>query len=258
MKEFAINYFRLKNVGLEFIYLKNSKIYYPEHNHTSIFNIGLVLDGEITLKKQHYTHNYNKDNCFLLFPYESHSLFTKSSYNILSICLSQKFVQNYEIKQAYKICKNVINQILDNKKFTTSSLANIYQMISHIYKNSYHFKPKNDNYLKLAQIYSQYAEKTLNLDQTAKLIHTSKYHLIREFKKTIGLTPHKFQLQKRIRIAQNLLDEATPLIDTTALITGFYDQSHFIRHFKNIVGITPTEYQKSNTNLAFNIKQEKI
>lgn len=52
---------------------------------------------------------------------------------MLSICLSQKFVQNYEIKQAYKICKNVINQILNNKKISTSSLANIYQMISHIY-----------------------------------------------------------------------------------------------------------------------------
>lgn len=77
----------------------------------------------------------------------------------------------------------------------------------------------------------------------------SKYHLIREFKKEVGLTPHKFQVQNRIRKSQHLINNKYSIIEA-GLIAGFYDQSHFIRHFKNIVGITPTEYRKSYVNIT--------
>lgn len=57
----------------------------------------------------------------------------------------------------------------------------------------------------------------------------SKYNLIRIFKHEVGLTPHQFLLQNRIRKAQRLL-ETSATITEVALATGFCDQSHFIRH----------------------------
>ncbi len=72
----------------------------------------------------------------------------------------------------------------------------------------------------------------------------SKYHFIRCFKAEVGLTPHQFQLQNRIRKAQRLIHN-TKTITEVALTTGFCDQSHFIKQFKKQVGLLPLTYKLS-------------
>ena len=61
----------------------------------------------------------------------------------------------------------------------------------------------------------------------AKNALLSKYHFIRNFKAEVGLTPHQFQIQNRIRKAQRLIHK-TDTITEVALATGFCNQSHFI------------------------------
>lgn len=80
-------------------------------------------------------------------------------------------------------------------------------------------------------------------------VFISPYHLIISFKKKIGLTPHKFQMQNRIRKAQYLLLHSNNITEV-ALTTGFCDQSHFNKWFQKIVGITPTEYIESQGTLS--------
>lgn len=72
----------------------------------------------------------------------------------------------------------------------------------------------------------------------------SSYHMIRKFTAENGLTPHKFQLQCRIRKAKDLLIDGMGVADAAAE-TGFCDQSHLDRVFKKQVGISPEEYAKS-------------
>ena len=74
---------------------------------------------------------------------------------------------------------------------------------------------------------------------------TSKYHFIRKlFKKEVGLTPHQFQIQNRIRKAQWLMNRIKTITEV-ALNTGFCDQSHFIKQFEKWWGLTPTAYKMS-------------
>lgn len=46
---------------------------------------------------------------------------------------------------------------------------------------------------------------SLPLESLARDLYVSKYYLIRKCKRNLGLTPHKFHLQNRIRKAQTLL-----------------------------------------------------
>jgi AraC-like DNA-binding protein len=69
----------------------------------------------------------------------------------------------------------------------------------------------------------------------------SPYHLIRVFRRELGLTPHAYQLSIRVARAKDLLRAGIPLADV-ALQTGFYDQSHFTKVFKSQVGVTPGRY----------------
>ncbi len=45
----------------------------------------------------------------------------------------------------------------------------------------------------------------------------SKYHFIRNFKTEIGLTPHQFQIQNRIRKAQRLIHKTETIAEVEIL-----------------------------------------
>ena len=70
----------------------------------------------------------------------------------------------------------------------------------------------------------------------------SRFHLIRSFKQTCGLSPHAYQLDERIKQAKNLLKSGYSILDTSHLL-GFADQSHLQRNFKKRLAVTPKQYQ---------------
>ena len=84
----------------------------------------------------------------------------------------------------------------------------------------------------------------LSIAEMSQRVNISSYHLIRKFSSENGLTPHKFQMQCRIRKAQELLREGYKVIDVAQMV-GFCDQSHLDRVFRKQVGISPEEYIRS-------------
>lgn len=87
------------------------------------------------------------------------------------------------------------------------------------------------------------------IEEMARCMGISQYHMIRQFKIACGLTPHQFQIQCRVRKAQKLLEEGKSVTEA-AFATGFCDQSHFDRCFRRIVRLTPSEYKRSVKWLA--------
>ena len=84
--------------------------------------------------------------------------------------------------------------------------------------------------------------------RTLEIAFVSKYHFIRSFKAEVGITPHEFQLQNRIRKAQRLM-RSSKTITEVALSTGFCDQSHFIKQFEKQVGLPPLTYKLSSQTI---------
>lgn len=87
-------------------------------------------------------------------------------------------------------------------------------------------------------------ELDISIADMSEKVHVSSYHMIRKFASENGLTPHKFQLQCRIRKAQELLEKGMKVCDVATAV-GFCDQSHLDRVFKKQLGISPDEYIKS-------------
>ena len=82
----------------------------------------------------------------------------------------------------------------------------------------------------------------ISLNELAELASLSPYYLTRVFTKQIGVSPHEYQLQIRLRKATDLLFLGKPHAEV-ALSTGFCDQSHFCKAFKKKYGITPGQYE---------------
>lgn len=71
----------------------------------------------------------------------------------------------------------------------------------------------------------------------------SKFHFSRLFKQTLGVTPHRYVVKRRIEQAAQRLKQGQPIAQV-AYHFGFSDQSHFTRAFKQVKGSTPRQFVK--------------
>lgn len=88
-----------------------------------------------------------------------------------------------------------------------------------------------------------------SLDDLCEQANTTKFHLIRQFKKQYGLPPRQYILNVRVNVAKHLLALGWPLA-AAALESGFYDQSHFTRFFRAYTGVTPGRYRADTALLS--------
>jgi len=88
----------------------------------------------------------------------------------------------------------------------------------------------------------------VSLQELARLVGLSPFHIHRMFSRATGMPPHAYQMQVRITRARSLLLRNRRIADV-ALATGFADQSHFTRHFKRLIGVTPAQYLGHSKNV---------
>lgn len=78
----------------------------------------------------------------------------------------------------------------------------------------------------------------LELQRLADAARVTRFQVIRDFRKAIGLTPSAYIRDRRIRRARSLIEHGLRLADT-AVAAGFADQSHLTRAFRATHGMTP-------------------
>ena len=84
----------------------------------------------------------------------------------------------------------------------------------------------------------------VSLATLARISGLSPFHLIRVFGEAMGMPPHLYLKQLRIRHAHALLQRGVPAT-TVAYECGFSDQAHLTRSYKNMFGITPGTYLRA-------------
>ena len=87
-------------------------------------------------------------------------------------------------------------------------------------------------------------EAALTLDDLARAVGLSPWHLNRVFSRSVGLPPHAWRNQWRLAQAKRLLRGGLGPAEVAASL-GFADQSHLHRLFKRAFGVTPGGYAES-------------
>lgn len=231
-----VTYYRSEQ--LEIVRLKNRPIIYGEHNHVSVYVIGFVLDGQITLRCSGQITNYPSGSFFIILPYQAHELLLPDIYDMVSVCVNKDMIASRASGELYADLSQLLARLLldVNNTLLASAIDALYfcqapQLLDSAILSS-------------ALSLQQTPENNRGLRAMADEACYSPYHYIKRFKRLIGITPHRFQLQNKIREAQRMIEDGKPPTDI-ALDLGFYDHSHFIKCFKGVVGLTPTEYRTS-------------
>jgi len=244
-----MQYFISGDKNIEFVVTEDITKDFGLHNHTEHYVISFIVKGEATLFYNNVSVVLKKDDTFVVRPYMPHSVAVESGSQILSMCIKKDLFSAQSFGEISQTVSTKFDEIAAETSLETgikSELNDAVRLIAETISDE-RYKLSAD----IQQIADKIAEKSskiYSLDQLSEDVYISKYHLIRKFKSKIGLTPHQFMIQVRVRNAQKELADGGRLIDA-AIDNGFYDSSHFDKCFEKIVGISPSEYLKKSRGI---------
>lgn len=85
---------------------------------------------------------------------------------------------------------------------------------------------------------------TIRLSDLAGEAGLSETYFSHAFKAAVGVSPHRWVMQERVRRAQALLREGDEPVSWVAAQCGFADQAHFSRVFRSITGLSPGAWKR--------------
>lgn len=115
--------------------------------------------------------------------------------------------------------------------------------ITRIKEICYHNRGQIDTVIGTRHYINNHFDKELNLDLLSHIRFTSKFHLLRLFKRYYGQTPKQYLIEKRLEQAKELLS-AGANISEACYDVGFESPSSFSTLFKARFGVTPSNFQK--------------
>lgn len=198
-----------KNDRIECVRYKGWRKSYPPHTHTGHMTVGYIEDGRVCIVLNGEAKIYGAGEQFLIPPNTLHEIKTVGDerYSMVVLCTA-----------------------LDSDEIVAENCARGYE----------------STVARLDELQKSILENPETIYLIEQMAHDaciSPFHMIREFKKAFGLTPHQFQMQCKVRKAQKMLEER-PAAEVT-FDAGFYDQSHMDRCFKKVVGLSPKEYKRA-------------
>lgn len=93
------------------------------------------------------------------------------------------------------------------------------------------------------------AAEPLSLDAVAAVAGVSSFHLMRIFRRSIGVTPHQYLIRMRLLRAIELLRDSALPVTTIAYEAGWADLSNFIRTFQRQIGCSPRDFRRGNKKI---------
>ncbi|MBW4661803.1 MAG: AraC family transcriptional regulator [Drouetiella hepatica Uher 2000/2452] len=86
-----------------------------------------------------------------------------------------------------------------------------------------------------------YLNRDLSLVELASVVNISPTYFASLFKQAMGISPHQYVIQQRVKQAKLMLSKTDLAIADIALQVGFSSQSHLTQQFKRHTGMTPKQ-----------------
>lgn len=231
-----MRYYQCDKYPIEFVLSENIDKHFASHNHVGHYVISVVMQGMVTVCLENREAACYRGDVFIIPPYAVHSVCQGRDACLLSMCIGTNFIKETDIETAEGIVRELLKDAAAQGIFGKEQGDKLLVSVREVYHLWDNGSKEMDAGIKiLTDKITSHPEQKLPIETLAADIFVSKYYLIRKFRNSIGMTPHQFCIQNRIRKSQGMLDEEKT-ISRIATEMGFYDQSHFDRAFQKIVG----------------------
>jgi AraC-like DNA-binding protein len=97
----------------------------------------------------------------------------------------------------------------------------------------------------VASYIGAHLDEQISLTTLAQLARLSPYHFCRMFKRSFGVSPHRYHMERRMEFAKSLLAERSHSVTDIALTVGYSECGSFTAAFRKVTGFTPSAYQRA-------------
>jgi AraC-like DNA-binding protein len=237
---------------------------FAQHFHT-VPAIGVVDRGTMSSYCRNTTHILPTGTVMLLNPGEVHApkpaaengwsfrviYFEKEFFQSRSEDFAfgpPKFMKPFVQDEALAVSLLRLHRKLERNSDTLNIEDDLTDVFSHLgehhvrqSRNDSTIRNERDKIIRVRDYLHSWYWKSISVEDLAEVAQLSRFHLMRTFRRDIGLSLHDYLTQIRVEAAKKLLSEGSSIVDVASDI-GFTDQSHFTRHFKRITGVTPGQY----------------
>lgn len=259
-------YFYTQEIG----YFKTFYPYFSERQNLDSFLIVYTVSGIGYLEYGGQVYTLKKGQCFYINCQEHHIYWTgeEEGWEILWIHFNgnsalgyyKEFTRNgfriLDCRDDFFMERTIWRMIaLYRKKNLTTELVTSNLIDSILTELLLQTATKNaDTFLipdyvkEIAREIDKNFKSELSLTYFEEMTHLSRYHILKEFKKYIGITINEYIIMARISYAKELLKYSDLSVGEIAFETGMNNVTHFINLFKAREGVTPLVYRKAWRN----------
>ena len=256
-------YFYTQEVG----YFKTFHPYFSERENLDSFLIVYTVSGKGYLEYEGQTYPITKEQCFYI-NCEQHHLYRtdrEEDWEILWIHFNgnsalgyyKEFTRNgfqiLSVRDEFFMERTLWRIIALNQKkdltteLVTSNLINgmLTELLLQTATNNADTFLIPDYIRQIVREIDKNFKSGLPLSYFEEFTHRSRYHILKEFKKYIGVTIHEYIITARISYAKELLKYSDLPVSEIAFESGMNNVTHFINLFKAREGTTPLAYRKA-------------
>jgi AraC family transcriptional regulator len=190
----------------------------------------------------------------LTFPMDTVARFFRENYGRSTNCLNRLHEQTFECDAIAALLLTIAAEAASNRLqidiVADSMLLTILNLLDIKARPS---RPRpsaprlsSDQHRRITDYVLENLGRPIRLAQLAILLDISEAHLVRAFKATLGMTPHRFVISERVKKACSMICETSAPLAEIAADTGFASQSHMSDTFRKHVGIPPGELRRAS------------
>lgn len=238
--------------NVEVLFCRSSHAY-PLHSHES-WCMGVVTDGEVIFSIADAKCSLKRGTLFLIPSNTGVKITPVTQFKYINISIKNELRDHFrELKfDQYFLKLNDVDEFIepccdfmwngDEQKLVQQliSLLSPLLCVDSLKKKKEISEPvqKAISYMK------SHINDKFDLDVIAHEAFVSKYHLVRQFKKEMGVSPHQYYIQTKLRIVKADILENQSEVEIAAEL-NYADQSHLCRQFKQLMGISIQEYKRN-------------
>lgn len=220
---------------------------FPYHTHNS-FMVGAILEGCSEFYIGNKVSKLSKEDAYIVPSNTGIAINPINDFVYITICLKDELATIMKDKKTESyFYPGLGNKLLklgkDFRMHNIDEQCFAMHIIDLFALNKVSNLNKSVCTEKAVQYLNNHFQSRFSLDELAKKSYVSKYHLIRTFKKEMGITPKQYHQQCKVRKIKELVFESSQ--SDIAYMLNFSTQSHMNSIFKKYMGITMKSYSSA-------------